>query len=399
MPLSAKFVNRNRRYNFAMHRFAPLLVFILLAACAPRPAATPATRLELPTPSAPGDAHPRAFREENFAAADGTRALALPADLGAHPAYRSEWWYYTGNLDAPQRGHFGFELTIFRVSLRPPDAPRGAVSWNDGQLYFAHFAVSEIAAEAFHAFQRFARPGPGLAGAQAAPYRVWVEDWEIAETAPHTYHLFAAQGEHALDLTLNDLTGFVLHGEAGYSRKGASPSNASYYYSLPRLQARGRLQTPAGAFQVEGLAWMDHEFSTSALDAGEVGWDWFALQFSDGTGLMLYQLRQTDGSASPWSSGTFISAQGRPQPLGAQDFVIRALDTWRSPRTGGEYPSRWQVQVPSLGVDVQVEPWMQGQELDLSPAAYWEGAVRIQGTHQGNGYVELTGYAGDLPLP
>lgn len=367
------------------------LAFLLLAsACTPR-AASPAASVQLPTSQAVAQG------SAPFAVADGSRAMRFPDDFGAHPAFRTEWWYYTGNLDTPEGRHFGFELTIFRVTLRTIPTPASA--WQDGQVYFAHFALSDVAAGAFHAFQRFSRPGPGLAGAQANPYRVWLEDWRITESAPRTYRLQAIQGDITLDLTLHDATGPVLHGEAGYSRKGADPANASYYYSQPRLEAAGTLHTAEGAFSVGGLAWMDHEFSTSALGADEIGWDWFALPFEDGAGLMLYRLRHADGSYSPYSAGTWIAADGRTQHLAAQDFSIRAQGTWRSPHTGGVYPAGWRVQVPAFGLDVQVQPWMADQELNLPPTAYWEGAVRMRGTHTGNGYVELTGYAGALPLP
>ncbi len=363
-------------------------VILLLSACTARTTPTPNVALRLPE---------AALTKTPFAVADGSRPLAFPDDFGPHPDFRTEWWYYTGNLDSTDGRHFGFELTIFRVTLRPTTASDS--TWQDGQLYFAHFALSDIANGTFHAFQRFSRRGPGLAGAQSTPYHVWLEDWEIEERTAGVYHLFAAQEDLRLDLLLNDRTGPVLHGQNGYSRKGADPTNASYYYSLPRLQAQGTLQTTQGVFQVNGLAWMDHEFSTSVLGEDQIGWDWFSLQFDDGSGLMLYQLRRADGSLSPFSSGTWIFADGSTRALSAQDFTIQAQQTWRSPHTGGVYPSAWQVSLPALQVDVQVTPWMADQELVLAPTAYWEGAVRVQGTHSGNGYVELTGYAGELPLP
>ncbi len=325
--------------------------------------------------------------------------MTFPEDFGAHPAFRSEWWYYTGNLDTPQGRHFGFELTIFRVAMRPPTTPPPPSAWKSQQVYFAHFALSDVSAEAFHAFQRFSRPGPGLAGAQAQPYRVWLEDWGVTAQPEGTYHLFAEQNDLRLDLLLEDQTGPVLHGQNGYSRKGDAPTNASYYYSLPRLRAQGTIHTPEGLFTVTGLAWMDHEFSSSVLGEKDIGWDWFALQFDDGYSLMLYQLRRADGSLSPWNSGTLIAPDGTPHPFTAQDFTIEVLDTWLSPATEAVYPAEWRVRVPFAGIDVRVTPWMNAQELNVSPTIYWEGAVHTEGSHTGNGYVELTGYAGNQPQP
>ncbi len=213
-----------------------------------------------------------------FAVADGTRPLTFPKDFGAHEDFRTEWWYYTGNLQTANGQHFGFELTIFRVGLMPPTAKLPADSeWYDHSIYFAHFAVSDIEKERFYSFERYSRPGPGLAGAQADPYRVWLEDWSITEGASRVYRLQAAQEDIALDLTLTDEMGVVLHGENGYSRKGERAENASYYYSQPRLRADGIVQVDHEKYAVNGLVWKDHEFSTSALDAKS---DWLGLVFS-----------------------------------------------------------------------------------------------------------------------
>lgn len=374
-------------------RFFVVISFLLLAACS-QPQ-TPAAVPRLP------DTATEAI--EGFQAADGSRPLVFPADFGAHPEFRTEWWYYTGNLETVQGRHFGFELTFFRVGLVPPTVtwPAGS-TWYNHSLYFAHFAVSNIADDRFYAFERYARPGPGLAGAQAAPYRVWLEDWHVAETTPGHYRLTAAEGEIGLTLTLTDTLGVILHGENGYSRKGANPTNASYYYSQPRLQAEGIVRLAGRDFAVRGLAWKDHEFSTALLDENQVGWDWFSLRFDDGAGLMLFQLRERDGRISPTASGTFIAADGATRTLTHADFAITVLDTWRSPRSGGIYPARWQVSIPALDCQLTIEPWMADQELHFRLVTYWEGAVRFEGTCrgsrvQGNGYVELTGYAPERP--
>lgn len=340
-----------------------------------------------------------------FLAADGTRPLTFPDDFGAHEEFRTEWWYYTGNLQTPEGQHFGFELTIFRVGLLPPTAALPDDSeWYDHSAYFAHFAVSDILSERFYAFERYARPGPGLAGAQADPYHIWIEDWSISQSTAGMYRLQAAQEEIALDLTLTDELGVVLHGMNGYSRKGEQTSNASYYYSQPRLRADGVLQINGVQFPVSGLVWKDHEFSTSALDENQIGWDWFSFQFDEGSALMLFQLRERNGRTSAFSSGTFIAAEGTLRSLQKSDFEIEVLDEWRSPHTEGVYPASWEIRLDEPDCVLDVRPWMADQEIHFPTVTYWEGAVQFQGSCDGarvsgNGYVELTGYAGNLPLP
>jgi predicted secreted hydrolase len=375
--------------------YALLILLILVTACAP--ASPPSAEVQVPD-----------FAEEvppGFLAADGSRPLMFPEDFGAHPEFRTEWWYYTGNLQTPEERRFGFELTLFRVGLLPPTVKLPADSeWYDRSVYFAHFAVSDIARERFYAFERYSRPGPGLAGAQGEPYRIWIEDWSIEETASGVYQLQAAQEKIALRLTLIDEMGVVLHGANGYSRKGQSPGNASYYYSQPRLRAEGVMHVDGVQHAVSGLAWKDHEFSTSALDQNQIGWDWFSLQFEDGSALMLFQLRERGGGASASSSGTFIAADGTPQPIPNNQFTIDVLGEWRSPHTDGLYPASWEIRLEEPACVLRVQPWMAVQEIHFSAVTYWEGAVRFEGTcdgvsARGNGYVELTGYAGNLPLP
>jgi predicted secreted hydrolase len=336
---------------------------------------------------------------------DGSHSLTFPADFGAHSDFRTEWWYYTGNLQTSEARHFGFELTIFRVGLVPPtvELPNDS-DWSSRDVYFAHFAISDIGSDHFYAFQRYSRPGPGLAGAQASPYRVWLEDWNVTERTPGVYQLQAEQEGVTLDLTLTDEMGVVLHGENGYSRKGKNPSNASYYFSQPHLRAGGFVHINDVEYPVSGLAWHDHEFSTGVLDETQIGWDWFSLQFEDGPALMLFQLRERNGGTSASSSGTWIVDIGTSQPLDKSDFEIAVLDEWRSPHTQGVYPSSWNIRIPKLACLLNVHPWMADQEINFPPIVYWEGAVRFEGscnkiTVRGNGYIELTGYAGRLPLP
>jgi predicted secreted hydrolase len=339
--------------------------------------------------------------------AEGPLPLEFPEDHGPHPDYQTEWWYYTGNLKAEDGRHFGYQLTFFRRALVPPAlrAERSS-DWAADQVYMAHFALTDVAGSRYQAFERFSRGAAGLAGAQASPFRVWLEDWSVEEMGQGTVRMRAAQQNAgtrqrvAIDLVLTDQKGPILQGDRGYSVKGPQPGNASYYYSMTRLATVGTLQIGGATFEVEGLSWMDHEFSTSGLASDQVGWDWFSLQLDDGSELMLFELRKEDGSIDPFSSGTFIASDGSTRHLARDDFGIRVEDTWDSQRTGVTYPSRWTIEVPSLELVLRIEPHLADQELNLS-YAYWEGAVQIEGGRagnivRGNGYIEMTGYAGSM---
>ena len=329
------------------------------------------------------------------------RAIGFPADHGPHPSFRTEWWYWTGNLrasgDAAGR-RFGFQLTFFRTALAATTAPRQS-AWGTRDVYLAHLALTDVDGGRFHAGDRWARGTLDLAGARGAPFRVWLGDWvaEARDEAARSLRLRAGEGDVRIDLTLAEGKPPVLHGERGLSRKSAEPGNASYYYSLTRMPVSGTVHTGGGAFPVEGLAWMDREWSTSALGPDQVGWDWFALQLDDGRELMLYRLRQRDGGISPASQGTLVAADGAARALDRDAVEVLVLDHWTSPRGGTRYPARWRLRVPSAGVDLVVTPLLRDQELDLA-VRYWEGAVRVEGTAggravHGSGYVELVGYA------
>jgi predicted secreted hydrolase len=338
---------------------------------------------------------------EGFSHADGSHTLSFPEDFGPHPDFQTEWWYYTGNLDDENGRHFGYELTFFRVSLVPPDqSPARSSSWGTTQFYMAHFALTDVEAGEFHAFQRYQRGVDDLAGAQADPYHVWLEDWDVQQVAANRYELVASNEGLRIDLQLTDEKGPVLQGDSGYSRKGADPNSASYYYSETRLVTEGEVQIGEQVFQVSGLSWKDHEFSTNALESGQVGWDWFSIQLDDGYEVMLYQIRRADGSVDPFSSGTLIAPDGTTQQLALDDFLIDAQGTWHSPHSNADYPMGWSIQFPEANLELALEPFLEDQELNLA-TIYWEGAVRITGTHNGAavsgvGYVEMTGYAAPL---
>jgi predicted secreted hydrolase len=336
-----------------------------------------------------------------FAQVEGPRPFDFPIDYGPHPAYQTEWWYYTGNLTTSEGRRFGYQLTFFRRALIPPSAQADRLSdWAADQVYLAHFTLSDIGGSGFQAHERFSRGAAGLAGAQAAPYQVWLEDWSVEETGTGSYHLAAHDGDLSLDLTLVDRKGPVLQGDQGYSQKGPQPGDASYYYSLTRLTSSGTVQVGESEYAVDGLSWMDHEFSTTALAPDQVGWDWFSIQLDDGSELMLYELRRDDGTVDPYSSGTYVAPDGSTTPLSESDFALTVERTWRSPHSGATYPAGWAVDVPSLGLSLTVEPYLADQELNVS-YTYWEGAVGVGGQHDGqplsgSGYVELTGYAGSM---
>jgi predicted secreted hydrolase len=337
----------------------------------------------------------------DFARAEGPRPLEFPADHGPHPDYQTEWWYYTGNLETESGRHFGYQLTFFRRALVPPAQRQDRPSnWAADQVYMGHFALTDVAGRRYQAFERFSRGAVGLAGAQAAPYRVWLEDWSAEEVEPDVVRLRAAQDDLAIDLLLTDRKGPTLQGDGGYSQKGPEPGNASYYYSQTRLASSGTMQVADTTYQVSGSSWMDHEFSTSALAPDQVGWDWFALHLDDGSELMVFQIRKADGSVDPFSGGTLVTPDGSARHLSRDDFQIRVTDMWRSPRSGATYPARWTVTVPAVGLTLELEPYLADQELNVS-YAYWEGAVRINGERagsavSGNGYIEMTGYAGSM---
>ena len=335
---------------------------------------------------------------DGFARALAPRDFAFPADHGPHTEFQTEWWYYTGNLTGPSGERYAYQLTFFRRGLSPVALAR-ASDLATNQIYFAHFAITDEPANSHIAAERFSRGAAGLAGASGAPYRVWLEDWRVESLTADgsAVHLAARDGALALDLNLRAVKPIVAHGDHGLSAKSEAPGNASYYLSYTRLATSGSLTRSNGqSVTVSGESWFDHEWSTSALGPGSVGWDWFSLQLSDGRELMFFQIRREDGSLEPASSGTLVAPDGSTQRLSAADIQIDVQATWRSSATGGVYPARWRVQVPSTQLDVELSPLIADQEMRVS-FVYWEGAVEIRGASQGAqvagaGFVEMTGY-------
>lgn len=329
----------------------------------------------------------------------GPKPIQFPQDHGAHPGYKLEWWYYTGNLKSVDGRRFGYQFTIFRNALAPPDS--GAVdtgsAWRTKQLYFAHFAVSDINSQQFYAFERFSRGAAGLAGAASAPFRVWLDDWEASQTGDTMppMRVRAAEEGVAIDLTMDLVKPIVLQGDAGYSVKGTGYGNASYYYSMTRMETAGTITIEGTQHTVEGLSWMDREWSTSLLGEDQVGWDWFSFHLDDGRDVMYFNVRSTTEDAAPYADGVVVGATGDKRVLEPDDVVLTVLDTWES-KHGAMYPSQWRLQIPDEGLDLEITPYLNDQELDVS-VRYWEGAVDVKGMAgsrpiEGSGYVELTGY-------
>jgi predicted secreted hydrolase len=349
---------------------------------------------------------PAAAPAAGFAEARAVRQFEFPRDHGPHREFRQEWWYLTGNLDAVSGERFGFELTFFRFALAPPPAATTTATaaattqrsaWRSREIFMAHFAVTDLARHRFSSAQKLSREALGLAGAETQPLKVWIDDWTLALPAAGTrWTLHAEQQDYVLDLSLEPLTAPVLNGDAGLSRKAADPNDASYYYSIPRLAVRGRLVREGQPLAVSGLAWLDREWGSGALGAGQSGWDWYALQLDDGSSLMFYALRRRDGRRDAYSAGTWIDASGAVRRLGDADVDIVATGSWRD-GDGVRYPAGWRLRVPALALEVAVKPALADQELHTTPR-YWEGAVDVSGGRDGRrlggrGYVELTGYA------
>jgi predicted secreted hydrolase len=344
-----------------------------------------------------------------FTQALAPRAFEFPGDHGPHPGFRQEWWYLTGNLDATDGERFGFELTFFRVALLPPAAPAAAAAaatragpasaWRTREIYVAHFAITDVARGRFRFQQKLAREALGLAGAQATPLRVWLDDWSLEmrpEEPARPWMLHAAQPGYTVDLSLEPQSEPVANGESGLSRKSSQAGDATYYYSIPRLAVHGRLLRDGEPLELHGLAWLDREWGSGGLGPGEVGWDWFALQLADGSALMFYALRSEDGGRDAHSAGTWIAADGAVRSLKNAEVSIAVTAHWPN-RLGERYPAGWRIRVPALELDLTVQPALADQELRTTPP-YWEGAVDVSGTRGvrplgGRGYVELVGYA------
>jgi predicted secreted hydrolase len=325
------------------------------------------------------------------------RALVFPRDHGSHPAFRTEWWYITGWVQDAQGHDFGVQVTFFRS--RPGVQEENPSAFAPKQIVFAHAALADARYGRLRHDQRTARAGLGLAGADEANTRVWVEDWSL-ELGTGSYAARIAAREFHLDLTFEPTQPVLLEGQGGFSRKGPEPVQASYYYSRPHLAARGTVTVEGKTLPVTGQAWLDHEWSSEYLAADAAGWDWIGINLSDGGALMAFRMRGKSGK-DVWAGGTWRDARGRVRAFAPGEVRFTPARRWRSPRSGTEYPVAMSVTAGDLTLDLV--PLMDDQELDArvsTGAIYWEGAVRAmrKGEEIGRGYLELTGYGKDLEL-
>jgi predicted secreted hydrolase len=342
--------------------------------------------------------------KDEWARVSGPRIWTFPKDHGAHHEYRTEWWYFTGNLQDDAGSRYGYELTFFRQGIQGEISEK-ASPWDIRDLYLAHFAITDVPRNQFRSTERMSRAGPGLAGACTDGMDLWLLNWS-ARMKDSVISLVARSSGLELTLELKPRKPLVLHGQSGFSKKGSGEGQASCYSSFTDLETRGFLQSDLNRSRlaVKGKSWFDHEFGSNQLSANQKGWDWFSLHFSDRRDLMIYFLRLRDGSVEPASSGTLVEQDGTPRHLKLAEISVSVLDRWKSPRSGAEYPSRWRIQIPSAGIDLTVTPMVSDQELNTQNSSgiiYWEGAVTGEGTSRGkavscDGYVELTGYAGSL---
>jgi predicted secreted hydrolase len=336
--------------------------------------------------------------------------FSFPRDHASHPDYKIEWWYYTGNVKTGDGRRFGYQVTFFRVGL--DHTPTNPSRWAIRDLHMTHLAVSDPGGRRYRYAEKLSRSGPGLAGADTHQYNVWNDDWtamldagEDAGGGRRERHLLRATSAQAsIDLVLEPGKPPAINGINGISQKGAQAGNASHYYSMTRMPTRGSITVDGERFEVAGDSWMDHEFGTSFLEPEQRGWDWFAIQLSDGRELMLYQLRQADGTRDPRSSGTIVDRSGQTTHLANADFTLAQGRTQFKSNNGAVYPIEWTVTIPSQRINLKVTTPLSDQELSLERStgiAYWEGMIDVSGTATGNavngyGYLEMTGYHGSL---
>jgi predicted secreted hydrolase len=354
------------------------------------------------SPAALGADAPAAVPEP-WQRAIGPWSWSFPRDHGAHPDFKTEWWYFTGNLRDAAQHRFGYQLTLFRQGVQfTPAQPQSR--WAVRDFYFGHFTISDISRDRFHVEERVSRGALGGAKAATGSMDVALGPWTIRQGPGEGIHLVAEEPDLAIDFEEHPLKPLVLEWVRGLSQKADGAGQASYYYSYPRLATQGRLRIGGDTRDVSGLSWFDHEFSTGSLGANQVGWDWFCVQLDDQEEIMLYAMRDKSGAMDPVSEGTWINADGTSQRLVPGSFSIERRGTWHSAVSGATYPAGWRVRVPGHRADIVISPEMADQELHLTRMGtldYWEGACAMQGTLAGKavtgvGYTELTGYAGSL---
>jgi len=334
--------------------------------------------------------------------------FSFPKDHGAHPNYQTEWWYYTGHLQAQDGSRFGYELTFFRYALTDK-IPPGRSKWAVRDVDFAHFAITDQTHQKYFFCDRMERANMGLAGTQTGKVlllpRIWIDNWQLQFQGKNgnTQHIQASgisqndanQTLMKINLSQRALTPPIINGANGVSQKGPEPGQASHYYSMPRLATSGTLQLGNQQYKVTGESWLDREFSSRGLAKNQTGWDWFAIQLNDGRNLMLYQIRQKDNTVDPHSAGTLSNGNTKSIHLMQKDFRIKVLDWWTSPHTKARYPAKWKVEIPQYHLSLEITPTVADQEMRPrhESAIYWEGSCDVAGTAAGKAYVEMTGYS------
>ena len=348
---------------------ALLAVFLLLGACSKGPDSNSSIGALKDPP-------------EGFRQATSAMTVHLPRDIGAHPAYRLEWWYLTANLKSADGEPFGVQWTLFRNGVRPGPFSEMVPGWQRNELWLAHAAVSRPGAHYFA--DRAARGGTGQAGVTAQPFHAWIDHWQLSSVDDDTWELSVEHDNFRYSLQIQPQAPAVLHGALGFSAKSDS-GGGSMYFSYPLRVTGGHIEIGEKRFRVSGQGWFDREWSSQYLKPDQEGWDWMALHLSDGRHLMLFRVR----GANDFYSATLVSSTGKSQTLGAGDFSLEPI-AYRSSRFG-RVPTNWQLQVPESGIDIQVESWP-GDYWNPGNLRYWEGPVEVSGSHSGEGYLEMTGY-------
>lgn len=323
----------------------------------------------------------------------------FPRDHRVHREFKTEWWYFTGNLFDEGGRRFGYELTFFRHGIQPaaerdPNSSRFVID----DLKFAHFAITDVGGEKFHFDQKTNRGAFGEAGFDQGQRLAWIENWNLNETEAG-FDIAATADFGAVRLRLRAAKPPIIQGENGVSVKAAGGASASHYYSIPRLETSGEIVANNATQSVRGETWFDHEWSSSQLGKDEVGWDWLCLQWDDGSALMFYRMRLANGGVEPSSSGTWIAADGTATHLRASDFQMTPTIFWKSKASNAQYPIGWRIMLPGQRADFTIQAALENQELKLGAITYWEGAIDANGTRdgkpiKGRGYLELTSYAG-----
>ena len=360
----------------------------------------------LPVQALRPEREPDGARSEQFLPARPGWIFEFPRDHGSHPQFRTEWWYYTGNLRTASGKAYGFELTFFRVGIARGGEERRN-PWTFQDVGLAHFAVSDVKNRKFRFYEKMNRISPFLAGAAEGSLDVFNEGWSARLGEDGTMRLQAMAGGDAIDLRLRSTKAPAVHGVNGISVKAEGVGYASHYYSLTRLEAEGEIVVAGRRETCRGTAWMDHEFGSSSLRETQQGWDWFSVQFDNRTELMLYVIRRTDGTPDLTSSGSFVLSDGNVIHLRHDQFSIRTLGKWKSPRSLATYPMGWTIEIPSLDLRATMRAQFPDQELVTAGSTqitYWEGAASVSGSFagtpvRGEGYVEMTGYDRKFAMP